>query len=718
MPLIRLQNESDIQKCQYYEFDPKVKSNILGEGGMGIVFKGKLVHSDTGQFEYVAIKVLFKGLSEESITRAQREASIQIVHENIVRMYDFIETTDADGTQRYHVISEYLEGETLDTLLKKQKDGSHVFVTMSSDNSSLSPGGLPQYQALKIVKNILAALYMLHCKGYIHRDIDPSNVMMCTDGKVKLIDFGIARQIADYHDEFKRGTQDGRFIGKVNYASPEQAEGKHWKTNETSDIYSTGILLYQLLVGELPFTGTTYEIIQGHRKQPILFNNAISKELKYVIRKATAKEQKDRYQSAAEFITDIEKIERGISPVPKSWRKLVLFVFALSVAVILGIGAWIYLDKQTNKYTDIIAKASNELSICMYQNALKNYQAAYRIQKTDDVASVIKMLEYLNPAVLAYYNSEYTLADSLFRLAADHQSADAYYYLGEMCYEGVGTPKNFEKGLGYTEKAAGLGSRLADYRLGIIYKDGLSLASDENKASQHFDKARVIIDRGVEANNPELLFIKGEMYMHGNGVRENEERAFEYYEQAAEQGYPRAQYALYELLADKDNVKAQSWLNESAKQGYPKAQYKLWSLLIGEEQYKQGYEWLHSAAGKNYSDALRSLGAVYRKTKGHSGDIPIQKGLDITPDDSISVLHTLKAVEYDFDNYTAMYQLGINYLEGIGVSKNEQEADRYFMMAYNKIEQMPFKLVNGQRIYKDEFAETIRAYCQKRLKRK
>lgn len=139
----------------HYEFDPEIKEHILGKGGMGIVFKGRLIHDDTGTFEWVAIKVLFKDLSEDSVMRAKREASIQVIHENIIRMYGFVETKDADGKPKYHIISEFLDGETLDQYIKRK-------------------GGISQEEAINIVKNVLSALYMLHSRAsFIGTSIHP-----------------------------------------------------------------------------------------------------------------------------------------------------------------------------------------------------------------------------------------------------------------------------------------------------------------------------------------------------------------------------------------------------------------------------------------------------------------------------------------------------------------------------------------------------------------
>ena len=687
--MIRLQNREGLKSGRYYEFDPN--SAPLGEGGMGVVFPGKLIHTNTGMSDSVAIKVLRRELSQETILRARREASIQIVHENLVRMYDFVEMTDNRGIPRYHVISEYLEGETLDKIINR------------------SP--ISQEKAIKYTKNVLAALYMLHSKGYIHRDIDPSNVMICTDGKVKLIDFGIAKRIADYQDEFKNKTQEGLFIGKVHYASPEQVAGER-RLTITSDIYSTGILLYQLLTGELPFSGKTYDVLKAHRELPVPKNNRISGDLQYVIRKATAKKPEMRYQSASEFIVDLEKIEKGI-PVGAPRKRWLYAAAGVCLLFLISFGIWKFQESRESRFREILAGASSKMSVALYQEAFDLYKAANKIIRTDSISQTIQMLEILTQGVAGYVNSDYARADSLFRIADSLHSSDACYYLGEMSYEGIGTPKDFRRGFGYTSKAAQMGNKLAEYRLGLIYQNGIDVKADYDKAVRYFENAGKVIDKGTEANNPEFQFVKANMYMYGNGAPQNRNRAIEYYESAANLGYPQAQYELYEILNKEDREKATAWLAQAAAKGYPKAAYRLGALLIGQQKYREGFEWTLKAAAGNYSPAFRQLGAIWQEKGKSRLTESIQQALNIDGDDSVSHGYTVKALNYDFDNYLAMYDIGMDYLRGNGVKQDKNEAVKYFEMAKRKVEELPYTTENGKRIYNEiqhPFAEVIRTF--------
>ncbi|MDR3262367.1 MAG: protein kinase [Tannerella sp.] len=669
MAVIKLQNEQDAESGRYFEFDPDDKSTILGKGGMGVVFKGKLIHSDTGKYEWVAIKVLFNDLTESSLERAHDEAAIQIMHENIVRMYGLIKISDNDNRLIYHIISEYLDGETLSELIRKS-------------------GTLSKERAIMIIRCVLSALDMLHRSGYIHRDIDPSNVMICKDGKIKLIDFGIAKKISvcqEQSGEYAHSTKtlEGLFIGKVNYASPEQLKGQLKDINAKSDIYSTGILLYELLTGRLPFTGSSYDILKGHQEEPIPKDRVFLKEkelkwLFYVVCKATAKKKEERYRTANDFIVDIEKIEKGLSPVPVPVRKIAsaVGVAALLIACIFGI--WTYMDHKKDHYRELVTQASGERAMAMYPKALDSYNAAFQIIPADSVAEAIQLLELLTLGLERYIHSDYGEADSLFRLATErYSSPEAYYYLGEMCHEGLGRPRDSVKGLEYATEASRLGSIPAEYRLGIDYKNGYGVKKDEKKASFCFANVLRMVDN-CAADNPELQFLKGNLYKYGdvpdmNG-ESNRKTAIECYRLAAEKGYPPAEYELYLTL--EENGEKKEWLARAAGQGYVKAEFMQGIELMEQERYAEGLEWIEKAAGKNHVPALRELGVIYLKNASPSVEA-IRKEVHITTDDATALEYTQKALEYDSEDYMALHDMGIAYSYGRGVKKDEGKARTY-----------------------------------------
>jgi serine/threonine protein kinase len=661
---IRLQRDAKLYPGEFFEFDPGLASSEIGRGGMGIVYRGRLVHEGSGRSMPVAIKVLRPDLSPETIERAKREAGIKIVHENLLLMYGYISN---DDTPPYHVISEYLDGEPLKNVLKK--------------------GRLSQSEALEIVKSVLSGLAKLHEKGYVHRDIDPSNIMVNPQGMVKLIDFGIAKKLGDIStSDTPNMTIQGNFIGKVNYASPEQIRGEHNKINESSDIYSVGIMLYELLTGKLPFSGNTFSLISAHTKAPIPKEEFLkivipesrysAKALIYIIKKATHKEQARRYRTASEFIVDIERVEKGL-PVGGKRNGLGKAIVAAAVILLAGLfaGGFFWHNHQKRKYSEYAEKAESGLSIGSYQSALDLYLKANEVWfKPDSVKNKIEMLSTLVRGVREYTASNYLEAESLFKEAMLLNSSDAYFYLGEMYYEGLGVPKNYDKGYELTTKAFRMGNAFAEYRLGLIYKNGIGgIKPDINKALEYFDNAGKVIDKAASDNNPNLQYLKGNMYLSGSGgYQQNKKIAMDYFEKAAAQGNAQAEYALYECLAEEDYNTAMGWLEKSAKHNYPKAQNRLGGVCYAEGRYQEALLWTEKAAAKNFAPALARMGAFYEYTKNREG---IQQTMGLEGNDVISHQYTQKAVDYDFEYAKGLRDLAYNYRHGIGVVKDIPKAD-------------------------------------------
>lgn len=310
MNIIKLQGNTERKQGIYYEYD--VDATPLGEGGMGRVFKGFRVVERTGERMPVAIKAIYENIPERVVERARREAEIQLANDNLIRMYGFVETlapaNDGEIKVHYHVIMELLIGVTLEDILKGvTNDHNGLQIPFAAEIRS-------QYDrnrdiaVVRIMKSILSGLMALHDKGYIHRDIDPSNVMLTIDGKIKLIDFGICKQIVSLGSVDKALTATGVFMGKVNYAAPELVLGDVKNQNYTTDIYALGILLFQLCTGHLPFSGTDQDILSANLRSPLPMKDVHSTEFKRIIRKATNKVQSKRYATVAEMRVDLERI--------------------------------------------------------------------------------------------------------------------------------------------------------------------------------------------------------------------------------------------------------------------------------------------------------------------------------------------------------------------------------------------------------------------------
>lgn len=333
MAKIRLQGEIEKEKNIYFEVD--TSEPAIGEGGMGKVMKGFCVDVLTKVSRPVAIKFLYDDLPPHAIERARREASIQLRNDNLVEMLGFVEIETGSGNnvcKHYHVVSELLHGVSLSDIFEGKctdKDGNEIPFAQKL---------LKDYQtdsvhfAKFIVMNILSGLTALHDAGYIHRDIDPSNIMITDDGHVKLIDFGIAKQVNKLTTNDRGLTTAGMFMGKAEYAAPELALGDLKHQDQTTDIYAMGILLYQCTVGHVPFEGPSHVVLEKQLKKKIPLSLVKDRRLKKIIECATDKNQAVRYQSASQMRVAMEHLDGKKMQMKKS--KKILFAIATGLIII------------------------------------------------------------------------------------------------------------------------------------------------------------------------------------------------------------------------------------------------------------------------------------------------------------------------------------------------------------------------------------------------
>ncbi len=295
----------------------------LGEGGMGKVYRAL----DDKLDEEVAIKVIKPEIASDkkTVERFANELKLarKIVHKNVGRMYELMEEK---GTR--FITMEYVAGQDLKRLIRQ--------------TGQLSVG-----TAIRLAKQICDGLSEAHHLGVIHRDLKPGNIMIDRDGSVRIMDFGIARSLKE-----KGVTGEGMRIGTPEYMSPEQVEGKD--VDQGSDIYSLGIILYEMVTGRLPFEGDTPFSVAFKQKtesppDPRKADSQIPLEFSQVILKCLAKERQDRYQSAAEIRSDLIAIgkdlrtagEEGLDKRPKTFKRIIVLkgsrkvlIPALAVAVL------------------------------------------------------------------------------------------------------------------------------------------------------------------------------------------------------------------------------------------------------------------------------------------------------------------------------------------------------------------------------------------------
>jgi len=258
---------------------------LIGRGGMAEVYSGV----DTRLGRTIAIKLLKADLAADSSFEArfrqEAQASARMAHPTIVRVYDAGDevTVDINGVERHlpYIVMELVRGEVLRDILRQRK--------------------LTQQEAIAYATGVLTALEFSHAAGVIHRDIKPANVMITEANAIKVMDFGIARAVSDSSATL---AQTNGIVGTAQYFSPEQARGE--TVDHRTDLYSTGVLLYEMLTGRPPFTGDTavsvaYQHVSETAPSPSIVNPSISLAIDSVVMKSLSKERSERFQSASEF---------------------------------------------------------------------------------------------------------------------------------------------------------------------------------------------------------------------------------------------------------------------------------------------------------------------------------------------------------------------------------------------------------------------------------
>lgn len=261
----------------------------IGTGGMGDVYKAHCHKLD----RIVAIKVLKAQYNDDNnfIRKFKREslAAASISHPNIVSIYD-VGTEEVDGEKVHYIVMEFIDGKTLKELIADD-------------------GKIPEKRALNYLAQITEALKVAHNKGIVHRDIKSQNIMVTKDHRVKVTDFGIAR-VADNATV----TATNAIMGSVHYFSPEQARGS--KVDNRSDIYSLGIVMFEMLTGRVPFdadnpVSVALMQVQGNMPIPSSVVPEISKETDSIVLKMTQKDPDDRYPDVSALMNDIKNIQLG-----------------------------------------------------------------------------------------------------------------------------------------------------------------------------------------------------------------------------------------------------------------------------------------------------------------------------------------------------------------------------------------------------------------------
>ncbi len=707
-------------------------TKLIGEGGMASVYEA--VHT-TLTNRKVAIKILKKELANDESVRDRfiKEANIlsSINHSCIVNIYDFIEVDDSFG-----IIMELLEGETLDVYIQDH-------------------GALSYEVAYDIFSKILTAFDYAHSKGIVHRDIKPSNIYIEENKNIKILDFGIAKLLSANLSHTATGSQLGT---PLYMSPEQVQDSKHidHKTDIYSlgvvlHYMLTGKKVYDVN------TLSRFQIMTKIVNDPLPPIDAHPR-LSKIIQKATQKLPENRYKSCAEFLDDLsnqlfestvittaqddkkeQKIkepekqiidnektvieqatddktlissfneisetksvveEDGENEINTKKEKKGSLKWILSGAGVIAAAVIAFfiihnINQKKESYRYSISIADSLYKVAAYDDALGYYVYALDFSKDDEYANErIDMIDGLQNALDWYYNANYAEAYEEFEQLLKYDCAEAYYYLGELLYNGYGVKTNDSLGKIYTQKAIENGYEAAYWRLGNNIMNELGydtyekyLKAMENPPvddttstlmdslkmiKQYYEQSLPYIITLADNDDLESIANVGMYYSGGIVYEQNSDSALVWYLKAAEKDFVFAQtMAANEYYNDKQYDSAFYWYEKAADKNDNLGLYGLGTMYYNgkgtKKDYSKALELFERAAENDYPAAYYETGYMY------------YTGTGVAKDYSIALSYFKKAAETDYD--VANYYIGEMYRYGRGVPTSSTNAITYYKKA-------------------------------------
>jgi eukaryotic-like serine/threonine-protein kinase len=597
----------------------------LGEGGIGQVHAA----FDTILQREVALKSLRPELLSDTnfVERFRAEATslARLNHSNITTIYSLI----PDGKNLYMVM-ELVRGHTLDDVIKERN------------------GPIPGREALAIIAQAADGLAYAHSMGVIHRDIKPSNLMIAENGVLKIMDFGIARVRGS-----QRLTRSGSIVGTLAYMAPEQLRGE--EGDESSDLYSLAIVLYEMLSGAPPFSATSeYDLMQAQINQrPERLTTRVpglEPRVESALLKALSKKPAQRFPSTRAFsdalgasslrmdapkilhndtrLLETPVIPVAVAPVQSLSQKLMAlpseflpFWEGLSSdlrAAALGAGAALIVGVLIFGFMFFPSSKPAPAVVAAIKPAAPAAPAAHSPVLTTALTSASPQIP-AGAVSGAAPGSLGSLNDIL--AAANRGDPAAQNALGVKYAAGEdGLPRDDVKAVEWYQKSADQGFARGETNLGDMYLYGRGgLDRSPAQALSWYLKA-------ADQNWPDAQYRLGVMYEKGIGANQDVPRAVKLYRAAASEGYPDAQNLLGILLATggdgvpQDDAEAVVWYRQAANQGLAKAQKNLGDMYFFgrgvDKDYAQAVAWYGKAADQGFADAQFRLGFMNEKGLG------------------------------------------------------------------------------------------------------